>query len=69
MMKLHDKHPEKELIEFKGKILFEIKSKSSHYGSYQPYPKEYAKIIFNETCPAYQDCLPALASHKVNLST
>ncbi len=43
------KEAEKELIEFKGKILFEIKSKSSHYGSYQPYPKEYAKIIFTET--------------------
>jgi glycerophosphoryl diester phosphodiesterase len=43
------KEAEKELLEFKGKILFEIKSKSSHYGSYQPYPKEYAKIIYNET--------------------
>ena len=43
------KEAERELIDFKGKILFEIKSKSSHYGTYQPHPKEYAKIIYNET--------------------
>ena len=29
-------------------ILFEIKSSEKNYGSYQPHPKDYAKIIFNE---------------------
>ena len=43
------KEAEKELTKFKGKILFEIKSKSGHYGNHQPYPKEYAEIIYNET--------------------
>jgi glycerophosphoryl diester phosphodiesterase len=43
------KEAEKELKQFKGKILFEIKSKSNHYGNHQPFPKEYAKIIFKET--------------------
>ncbi len=43
------KEAEKNLIKFKGKILFEIKSKSSHYGSYQPFPLDYAEIIYNET--------------------
>jgi len=29
-------------------ILFEIKSAEDNYGEYQPHPKIYAKIIFNE---------------------
>ena len=43
------KEAEQELIDYKGKILFEIKSRSSHYGTYQPNPKDYARIIYNET--------------------
>jgi len=37
-------------IDFKNtEILFEIKSEKKDYGTFQPFPKEYAKIILQET--------------------